>query len=409
MSPAVPDAPPKALQPAANLQSLADQLLLQCYSPAAVLVNNKGDILYISGRTGKYLEPAAGKTNWNIFAMAREGLRDELTGALQKALRQKGAVTLRNVVVRTNGGTQAVDLTVRPLEEPEELRGMVMIVFADVATPPETKPAGKTQRAPARSARLAEQEQEIEQLRQELQTTREEMQTSQEELKSTNEELQSTNEELQSTNEELTTSKEEMQSMNEELQTLNNELQVKVDDLFRTSNDLKNLLDSTDIATLFLDNALRVRRFSSQTTKITQLIASDVGRPITDIASDLFYPELGEDVRQVLRTLGSAEKQVATRDGRWFTVRILPYRTLENMIDGVAITFVDITVSKTLEAELRNTQADLEKHIVAQGVKLDQAGERLQAEIERGQREKAAGTIPGSGETAEISHEKGPG
>ncbi len=227
------------------------------------------------------------------------------------------------------------------------------------------------------------------------------MQTSQEELKSTNEELQSTNEELQSTNEELTTSKEEMQSMNEELQTLNNELQVKVDDLFRTSNDLKNLLNSTDIATLFLDNALRVRRFSSQTTKITQLIDSDVGRPITDIASDLFYPELGEDVRQVLRTLGSAEKQVTTRDGRWFTARILPYRTLENMIDGVAINFVDITVSKMLEAELRNTQAELEKRFVAQGVKLDQAGERLQAEIERGQREKAAATIPGSGEPAE--------
>jgi two-component system CheB/CheR fusion protein len=168
-------------------------------------------------------------------------------------------------------------------------------------------------------------------------------------------------------------------------------------------------LDSTDIATLFLDNALRVRRFSSQTTKITQLIVGDVGRPITDIASDLFYPELGEDVRQVLRTLGSAEKQVTTRDGRWFTARILPYRTLENKVDGVAITFVDITVSKTLEAELRKAQADLEKHIVAQGVKLDQAGERLQAEIDRGQREKAAGTIPGSGETAEISDEKGPG
>ncbi len=397
----VPDAPPKALKPAANLQSLADRVLLQCYSPAAVLINNKGDILYISGRTGKYLEPAAGKTNWNIFAMAREGLRNELTGVLQKALRQKGAATLRNVVVRTNGGTQAVDLTVQPLEEPEELRGSVMIVFADVATPPETKPAGKTQRGPARNAPVAEMEREIEQLRQELRTTREEMQTSQEELKSTNEELQSTNEEL-------TTSKEEMQSMNEELQTLNNELQVKVDDLFRTSSDLRNLLDSTDIATLFLDNALCVRRFSSQTTKITQLIAGDVGRPITDITSDLFYTELGEDVRQVLRTLGSAEKQVATRDGRWFTARILPYRTLENKVDGVAITFVDITVSKTLEAELRKAQADLEKRMVAQGVKLGQAGERLQVEIERGQREKAAGTIPGSGETAEISHEKGP-
>jgi two-component system CheB/CheR fusion protein len=370
--PAQPGAPPpRALKPVANLQSLAEQLLLQCYSPAAVLVNDKGDILYISGRTGKYLEPAAGKANWSIFAMAREGLRHELTGAFQKALRQKGAVTLRNVKVGTNGGVQAVDLTVQPLEEPEALRGMVMIVLTDAATPPETKPTGRTQRAPASSARLAELERDLEQARQELLTTREEMQTSQEELKSTNEELQSTNEELQSTNEELTTSKEEMQSLNEELQTVNNEMQAKVDDLSRTDNDMRNLLDSTDIATLFLDNALCVRRFTSQTTKITQLIAGDVGRPITDIASDLFYPELAEEVRQVLRTLVRAEKQVAARDGRWFTARILPYRTLENVIDGVVITFVDITVSKTLEAELRKTQADLEKRMARQAGKRD--------------------------------------
>ena len=369
---ALPGAPPpKALKPAANLQSLAEQLLLQCYSPAAVLVNDKGDILYISGRTGKYLEPAAGKANWSIFAMAREGLRHELTGVFQKALRQKGAVTLRNVKVGTNGGVQAVDLTVQPLEEPEALRGLVMIVITDVATPPETKPTGRTQRAPARNVQVAELERDLEQARQELHTTREEMQTSQEELKSTNEELQSTNEELQSTNEELTTSKEEMQSLNEELQTVNNELQAKVDDQSRTHNDMRNLLDSTDIATLFLDNALCVRRFTSQTTKITQLIASDVGRPITDIASDLFYPELAEDVQQVLRTLVRAEKQVAARDGRWFTARILPYRTLENVIDGVVITFVDITVSKTLEAQLRQTQADLEKRMAKQAGKRD--------------------------------------
>ena len=326
-----------------------------------MLTNDKGDILYISGRTGKYLEPAAGKANWNIFAMAREGLRYELNNAWQKALRQKAAVRLKGVQVGTNGGVQAVDITVQPIAEPAALRGMVMIVFTDVATPPETKAAGKTPRASARSDRLAALERELQQAREEIQTSREEMQTSQEELKSTNEELQSTNEELQSTNEELTTSKEEMQSLNEELQTVNHELQAKVDELSRANNDMKNLLNSTDIATLFLDEALNVRRFTTQTTRIIKLIAGDVGRPITDIATDLVYPELAADAREVLRTLVFSEKQVATRDGRWFLVRIMPYRTLENRIDGVVITFADITVAKTLEAQLRQTQAETEK------------------------------------------------
>ena len=397
--PGVP--PPKATKPAAYLQLLAEQLLLQCYSPAAVLVNDKGDILYISGRTGKYLEPAAGKANWNIFAMAREGLRYELISLFQKALRQKSALTLKNAIVGTNGGTQAVDVTVHPLAELEALRGMAMIVFRDVAAPAGRKVTGKPLGGAAHNARAAEIELDLDQARQELRTIREEMQTSQEEFKSANEELQSTNEELQSTNEELTTSKEEMQSLNEELHTVNHELQGKVNELSRMHNDMRNLLESTDIATLFLDNALCVRRFTSQTCKITQLITSDVGRPITDIASDLFYPELAEDVGQVLRTLIRTEKQVATRDGHWFAVRILPYRTLENMIDGVVITFMDITVSMTLEAELRKAQAELEGRLVTQGVKLEQAEERLQTEIERGQCEKAAGTIPHSHETAE--------
>jgi two-component system CheB/CheR fusion protein len=179
------------------------------------------------------------------------------------------------------------------------------------------------------------------------------MQTSQEELLSTNEELQSANEELQSTNEELTTSKEEMQSLNEELQTINHELQAKVDELSQASNDMKNLLDSTNIATLFLDNDLRLRRFTTQAGKLTNLIPGDMGRPVTDIASDLLYAELAEDAQEVLRTLISSERQITTRDGHWFAARILPYRTLENMIDGVVITFTDITASKKLEAELR--------------------------------------------------------
>jgi len=189
------------------------------------------------------------------------------------------------------------------------------------------------------------------------------MQTAQEELRSTNEEQQSTNEELQSTNEELTTSKEEMQSLNEELQTVNSELQTKVDELSRSSNDMKNLLNSTDIATLFLDNDLNVRRFTAQATKIIKLIPGDIGRPITDLASDLLYPELSDDAREVLRKLGFAEKPVNTRDGRWFTVRIMPYRTHDDRIDGVVLTFADITVAKTLEAKLRDKHTALEKHV----------------------------------------------
>jgi len=338
-----------------NLQALSEQLLLQRYTPAAVLTNDKGDILFISGRTGKYLEPAAGKANWNIYAMAREGLRYELGAAFQKALREKRTVTQARVRLATERGVQAVDITIEPVQEPEALHGTVIVVFTDVATL-DSEPSGKAKRTTTKPAALARREQELRRARDELQTTREQMQTSQEELRSANEEMQSTNEELQSANEELTTSKEEMQSMNEELQTLNQELRVKVDELSRANNDMRNLLDSTDIATLFLDDALNVRRFTPQTVKIIKLIPGDAGRPVTDLASDLIYPGLAEDAREVLRTLVFKEQSIATNDGRWFTVRIMPYRTLDNRIDGVVITLVDITVAKTLEATLRKAQ-----------------------------------------------------
>ena len=375
-----PSAP--AASPAPNLQSLADQLLLQRYSPAAVLVTNEGDILYVSGKTGKYLEPAAGKANWNLFAMSREGLGNALSEAFHKAVRQKVVVTLKDVKVGTNGGTQIVDITVQPVTSPEALRGMVMVVFTDVAKLSATKAPGSSGRATIHHARLAAMAQELQQAHENLQTARDEMQTSQEELKSTNEELQSMNEELQSTNEELTTSKEEMQSMNEELQTVNHELQIKVDELSWTSNDMKNLLDSTDIATLFLDNALLVRRFTASTAKIIKLIPGDVGRPITDIVSTLDYPRVAEDAQRVLKTLAFIEKQIPAHDGRWFTVRIMPYRTQENRIDGVVITFIDITVAKNLEAALRKAQSDLEKRFTSQTAELGQA-RKIQQMIRR--------------------------
>ena len=356
--------------PPASLQSLADQLVLHRYARPTVLTNDTGDIFYVSGRTGAYLEPPAGKANWNIFAMTREGLRYELAGAFQEALRQKAGMTLRGLKVATVAGDQFVDITIQRLTEPGPLDGLVIIVFTDMPAPILSKSANRPTKPQARSPRVAELEHELLQVRGEARATHEEMQTSQEELRSANEELQSTNEELQSTNEELTTSKEEMQSMNEELLTVNTELQTKVDELSRASNDMKNLLNSTDIATLFLDNALNVRRFTPQATKIIKLIPADLGRPITDLASDLKYPTLVEDAREVLRTLICSEKAAAACDGRWFTVRIMPYRTMDDRIDGVVITFANITVAKTLEAQLRDNQGVLEKHVAAQSAQL---------------------------------------
>ncbi|QPK64543.1 PAS domain-containing protein [Methylomonas sp. LL1] len=333
-----------------NLQTLAEKLLLQHYAPAAVLVNADGDILYINGRTGKYLEPAAGKANWNIHAMAREGLRHEILSSLKKARTQDDAVRMAGLLVATDGGKQTVNLMVQAISKPEALKGLLIVVFTDVEIPP----AGKTPRK-SPNAEMKSLQYDLQQARDEMQTLREEMQTSQEELKSANEELQSTNEELQSSNEELTTSKEEMQSLNEELQTVNAELQAKVDDLSRASNDMDNLLNSMEIATVFLDNALNIRRFTSHICHLFKLIAADVGRPLSDIVTDLEYPQLQQDARDVLRTLVFIEKQVTARNERWFKVRIMPYRTHDNLIDGVVITFIDISETKKLEAKLRNS------------------------------------------------------
>jgi chemotaxis methyl-accepting protein methylase/flagellar motor protein MotB len=356
-----------------SLQSVADQLVLDRYAPSAVLVNERGSILYVSGRTGRYLEPAAGKANWNLLVMAREGLRYELAAALQQVHRKPGPEVLRNLRVGDPEGARFVDVVVERLESPEALRGMVMVTFSEVGSsvPPveagsRRRRATKVEGSPSPSERWTEMERRHQQVCLELQTTREQMQTSQEELRSTNEEMQSTNEEMQSTNEELTTSKEELQSLNEELQTVNAELQVRVDELSRANNDMKNLLNSTDIATLFLDDDLRVRRFTTQATHLIKLIPGDVGRPITDLASDLLYPELVAEARDVLRRSGFAERLVATTDGRWFTVRVMPYRTLDDRVDGVVITFADQTAGKAVEADLRARYDGLVRQLARQ-------------------------------------------
>ena len=372
-----------ARKPHLNLQAQAEQLVLRRHAPPSVLVNELGNIVHISGKTGKYLEPAAGKANLNIFAMARDGLRHELSSGFQKALHEDGPVTLRGLSIGTNGGRQHADVIIEQLSETEPLAGLVMIVFRDIATPAEPEKQPKRTKGGAPHPRLEELELELRQNREELRNTREQMQTSQEELRSTNEELQSTNEEMQSTNEELTTSKEEMQSLNEELQTVNSELQEKLDELSQSNNDMKNLLNSTEVATLFLDNDLKIRRFTTQATKIIKLIPGDVGRVVTDLASELLYPELREDSQEVLRKLGSMEKQVHTRDGNWFSVRIMPYRTLDDRISGVVITFWDITDSKTLEAELQEMKTALENRLAGKSTELDEAKTKLKAERKR--------------------------
>jgi two-component system, chemotaxis family, CheB/CheR fusion protein len=339
------------LKTTSNLQVLADNFILQHFSSPTVLVNTQGDIVYISGRTGKYLEPAVGKANLNIFAMAREGLRYELGSAFGKALQQYEPITVRASLAEVNSIVQAVELTLIKIEAPDLLRDMIMIAFKDLELPPKQR---RRRPGMAPDSKQVEQlEQELQKNREDLRATHEEMQASHEEQKSMNEELQSTNEELQSTNEELTTSKEEMQSMNEELQTVNAEQTARLDEFTRLNNDMENLLNSTEIVTIFLDNQLQVRRFTTGANRLFKLIPGDIGRPLTDIVSNLEYPQLYDHVQDVLKKLVSVEHQAPTTDGRWYLVRIMPYRTMEKMIDGVVITCNDITVAKTVEETLR--------------------------------------------------------
>jgi two-component system, chemotaxis family, CheB/CheR fusion protein len=333
----------------ANLQAHAEQALLQEFSPAAVLVNDQGDVVFINGRVGKYLEPASGKANWNIHVMARPTIRTQIAAALRHAIQDKGSVEVQGLRLSDEPTQPLLDVTVKVMQEPHSLAGLVMIVFQDVFAP---APAKRRRKAPEGMADPHMLE-ELQRCKDEIHALRQEMGASAEELQAANEELQSTNEELQSANEELTTSKEESQSMNEELQTLNQELQTKLDDLALAQSDMQNLLNSTDIATLFLDSHLNVRRYTEQITRIIHLREGDIGRPLSDLASTLNYPTLSVDAQQTLKTLTLTEKEITTTDGFWFLVRIKPYRTLTNMIQGVVITLIDITAAKKLEARLR--------------------------------------------------------
>jgi two-component system CheB/CheR fusion protein len=357
----------KAAHMKPTLRDLTEQAILLQVAPAAALVDSLGDILYLHGRTGMCLEPPPGEAGVNnILKMAREGLQRDLTTALHKASVTKEIVRCKGLRVKTNGDFAPVNLTVSPVQSdpavtPEQFRYLVIL---EEAPPSDEVISGQSS---VISDQSLESDERIEALKNELRTkeeylktANEELETSNEELKSSNEEMQSVNEELQSTNEELETSKEELQSVNEELATVNAELQTKVSDLSRANNDMNNLLAGTGIATIFVDHDLRIMRFTPTASRIINLIQSDIGRPVGHIVSNMVgYNSLIADTQTVLDTLVSKEIEIRITDDMWYTMRILPYRTLDNVIEGAVISFFDISEIKKAQKELLEANNDL--------------------------------------------------
>ncbi|MBC8767333.1 PAS domain-containing protein [Arenibacter sp. BSSL-BM3] len=345
-----------------SLANITSKVLLANYAPACAIINFKGDALYFSGNTGKYLQPSPGEARLNIIDMAREGLKSDLSALISTSRRIKKMEVKKNVLVKTNGTLQAINLTIRPLSQLDANIEYWMVTFEDVDTPT-VKPKVTLEKKPEDITEIQALEQELTATKEYLRSTIEQLEISNEELKSSNEELQSSNEELQSTNEEMETSKEELQSVNEEIVTVNTELQGKIDELARAYDDMNNLLASTEIGTIFLDSDLKIKRFTPAMSKIINLINSDVGRPIDHLSSNLIYNGIMKDAQTVLNKLTPYKTAVKSSDGLWYQMQIMPYRTSENVIAGVVITFVDITQEKKLGEQLLDFKKEYE-HIL---------------------------------------------
>jgi two-component system CheB/CheR fusion protein len=333
-------------------------------APASTLVNEHGDLLYVHGYTGKYLQPAPGEAGQSILKMARDGLAKPLTSALERAAVENEPVCYPRLRVKTDSAVTTVNLTVQPVPAGAATATdsrLFLVTFEEAVSVDESQertgqPVPEITDGP--NGRIAILTQELRAKDEHLRSVQEEMQTANEELRSSNEELQSTNEELQSTNEELETSKEELQSVNEELATVNSELQTKVADLSRANNDMNNLLAGTGVGTIFVDHRLCIQRFTPAVTLLVNLIRSDVGRPLGHIVSNLLgYDRLVQDVQNVLETLAPKEVQVKTHSDAWYLLSIRPYRTLENVIEGAVITFTEITLQKRAQAALLEHEA----------------------------------------------------
>jgi two-component system, chemotaxis family, CheB/CheR fusion protein len=334
---------------------LAQQLILDRHAPASVVINQKQEILYTCGSTQDYLKQPTGVMHTDLWRWVTESLRSKLRAALKKVQASEQAVTLSRVRVRRGNSTRATDITIEPLKAPRQAEGLILVTFHDL------KSGAPPQQRPAAAQNAVEDESIVHQLEDELKNTREDLQSnidqlaaSNEELKASNEEVTSVNEELQSTNEEMETSKEELQSLNEELSTVNSQLQLKVEELETKTNDLNNLLSSTEIATIFLDRQFQIKWFTSPTTRLLRLRPADVGRPIADFAQKFTGGDLLRDANEVLHKLTPIERDVRGQDGHWYLRRVLPYRTADNRIDGVVVTFVDIHASRMAEEKMRH-------------------------------------------------------
>jgi two-component system CheB/CheR fusion protein len=343
-----------------NFAELTRRLLVQFFAPASVITDLKGNIIYVHGDTGKYLRPAAGHASLNVIDMSREGLNLDIYAAIHSTVNTGISVINQEMFVKTNDDLTKVSLSVRLIPSSETNQSLLLISFQDVISPKiRRKRITKSQEV----GRTQELEHELAYLKESYQSSVEEQQASNEELKSTNEELQSTNEELQSTNEELETSKEELQSVNEELITVNSELQVKIEQLAGIQNDMKNLLDNVNIGIIFLDRYLTIRRFTRDAVKIYRLVPSDVGRPLNDIKSIGESDGLLTAAQAVLDSLIPYEQEMQISENVWMLARIQPYRTLDNVIDGVVLTFTDITARMNANIVQHTSEREMEARL----------------------------------------------
>ncbi len=353
------------------------QQLLEQYAPPSLVVNEDHDIVHLSARAGRYLQLVGGEPSPNLLRLVRDDLRLELRTALFQAAQRHAGVDIRALRVRTDQGDEVVDIHVRPvLRREDPARGYILVIFEpSTGTPVDAQPIYQAEEPIARQL-----EQELSRVKVQLRTSTEQHEVQAEELKASNEKLQAMNEELRSSAEELETSKEELQSMNEELSTVNQELKVKIEELAQTSNDLQNLINSANIGTVFLDRGMRVKLFTPSARELFNLIPSDVGRPISDITSRLSYDRLLEDAQSVLHTLQAAEREVKSNDGRVYLLRALPYRTAEDRIIGVVLTFIDITERKRVQDQLAQASRDLEVRVDDRTRELAAANQALRKE-----------------------------